>query len=490
MSYNRAQELVIAVQQDAKKRKAKKQKGNEKSTVVTSTSEELLTYVQTQISASQEYGHTLYNALVNKEANEQLKNIIVTLLQKHNPPVQPDEIDIVKERIYEDMAGLGFLRKYLDDPKIEEINIFGAGKGKVELVKGGANIMLQDENFPTPENVIDISRKMVRMGGETIDLSNPRVDSYMGGGTRISAMIAPIIREDQGAVVSIRKQTASNIMRADLVRSKTAMEDEFELIELLTRNNISGALVGATGCGKTTVLNYLLADYFKAIGDDARFFIIEESRELQLPAAAKAIYTAAVGGPKPVTASDLTKSALRFHPTFICCAEMRGEEAMNALTSAQTGHIVWSSFHADNCEDAYSRFLTMCKMSGTDLSEHLLMKSLVKAFPIMISAKQLKDRSRKITGIFEATGVNGAEVVGHYLYKLHISSMDKDENDKVTKVRGAHVRVGDLSDNMAQRIYDNCGDFKTVSKFARPGWEPEKIEDMTGTDSRYTHEDF
>ena len=256
------------------------------------------------------------------------------------------------------------------------------------------------------------------------------------------------------------------------------MDEEFEFIELCTRNKVSGALVGATGSGKTTLLNYIMSDYVESNKEAARVYIIEESRELQLPSDAKVIYTAVCGDGKngtEVTAPDLLKSALRFHPTFISCAEMRGEEAMNAMTAAQTGHIVWSTFHADNCVEAYQRLLTMCKMSGTDLSEHLLMRNLVSAFPIIISTQQLKDGTRKITGIYEAEGVDNVSVVGHYIYKMQISSYEYAPDGTVAHVHGIHARVGNMSDAMAQRIFDNCGQKELVQKFARPGWEPESL---------------
>jgi pilus assembly protein CpaF len=312
---------------------------------------------------------------------------------------------------------------------------------------------------------------------------NPRVDSYIGGGTRVSAMIPPIVREDKGAVASFRKQTKAHISREMMVRSRMAMEEEFELLALCVQNKVSGAVVGATGSGKTTLLNFLMTDYVTNTKGTTRVYIIEESRELQLPDDARVFYTATCGDVKAgnfISAPDLLKSALRFHPTFISCAEMRGEEAMNAMTAAQTGHIVWSTFHADNCQDAYQRLLTMCKMSGTDLSENLLMRNLVHAFPIIVSSQQMKDGSRKITGIFEAEDVDGISVVGHYIYRMEISDYEYDDRGRVAAVHGAHRRVGYLSDTLAQRIFDECGQFERVIKFARPDWMPENLREPEG----------
>ena len=120
----------------------------------------------------------------------------------------------------------------------------------------------------------------------------------------------------------------------------------------------------------------------------------------------------------------------------------------------------------------------MCKMSGTDLSEHLLMRNLVSAFPIIISTQQLKDGTRKITGIYEAEDVDGVRVIGHYIYRLQITNYEYAADGSVSAVHGIHARIGNLSDKMAQRIFDNCGRLDLVKKFARPDWQPESYVSM------------
>lgn len=456
--------------------------------------QQVLEWVRDKISQSDEYRRVLSDieeSSDNQKANDQLMMIIYTLLQKYSTPLNHTTIESFQLRIFNDMTSYGILTEYLDDPTVEEINVFGPGEQQIEIVQKGRAPYKLDEGFPDAQAVIDITKKMVRKGNMVIDQKSPRVDSYMGGGTRISAMIAPIIREDKGAVISIRKQTNARISIEDYMKHKSAMEEEFELLRLCVRNGVSGATVGATGSGKTTLLNFLVSDYCDYAKEQARVYIIEESREMQLPEDSKTIYTAVVGEPATVTSQDLLKSALRFHPTFICAAEMRGAEAMDAMMAAQTGHIVWSTFHADSGEAAFQRLLMMCKLSGTDLSEELLMRNLVDAFPIIVATKQLKDRSRRITGIFEATGTDGKNVVGHYIYKMQVSRYHYAEDGvHVKKIDGFHQRVGDLSDTLAQRIFDNCGNLELVQKFARKGWEPEKPHTVEVGETNRAYEEF
>ena len=475
-AYNPLDALNRAKQRDVERRAH--QQGQPRQTEVAYRS--VLEYVQTKISTTESFNKVLSDALDKKDgsAPDKLKNIIMEIISKYPQPLSRDVIDNYSERIFNDMYGYGILTEFIEDPRVEEINGYGPGPYQIEVIAAGRPPFMLKEGFSSNQEILDMVRRMIRKGGMTIDLQTPRVDSYMEGGIRISAMISPVIRDDKGAVFSIRKQSKSNIRKDDLVKGKTALQEEIEFIELCTRNKVSGAIVGATGSGKTTLLNMIMTDYVQNAQEQTRVFIIEESRELQLPEDARVFYTAVCGDEKEknhVSAPDLLKSALRFHPTFISCAEMRGEEAMNAMNAAQTGHIVWSTFHADNCEQAYQRLLTMCKMSGTDLSEELLMRNLVQAFPIIVSSQQLKDGSRKITGVYEATGTKGSRVTGHYIYKLFIESFEY-EGAKIKAIHGKNRRVGDLSDEMAQRIFDNCGLLDVVKKFAREGWEPDVMK--------------
>lgn len=439
----------------------------------------VLDWVQNKISNTDHYNRTLQECLDSdnsKVSEAKLRGIIVDLLSKYpNYPLDQDTIAAYTNRIYDDMNGYGILTPYILDPNVEEINVYGAGPYQIEILHSEKGIFKLEEGFETAESVLNMAKRMVRKGNVVLDQSNPRVDSYIDSGTRVSAMIAPIVRDDKGAIISIRKQTKASITSEDLISNNSAAPEELEFIDLCMKNKVSGAVVGPTGSGKTTILNYAMTVYVNE-EEHSRVYIIEESRELQLPQKASVFYTATYGDEKGnhVSSEDLLKSALRFHPTFISTAEMRGSEALNAMNAAQTGHIVWSTFHADSGEAAYQRLLTMCTLAGTSLSEELLMRNLVAAFPIIVSAMQLKDGSRKITGIYEATGVNGSTVEGHYIYRMVVDHFEYTDG-KVKHVVGSHCRVGDLSDTLAQRIYDNCGRLEDVQKFARPGWQPEKI---------------
>jgi pilus assembly protein CpaF len=183
---------------------------------------------------------------------------------------------------------------------------------------------------------------------------------------------------------------------------------------------VSVGVAGKTGSGKTTDIAYLL----NAVDNSKRIFTIEETRELDLFSEDKDGNTQnrvihACTRPSDlqnadIDMNDLLRKALRFSPDIIAVAEMRGAEAMVAQEAARTGHVVVTSLHANSARKAYGRILSMCQMSGTNISTHILMGFVAEAFPIMVFKKQMPDGTRRIMEIVEATGVqNGAVQATH-----------------------------------------------------------------------------
>lgn len=372
------------------------------------------------------------------------------------------EQETLVEKIYLDMAGLGLLTEYLQDESVEEINLNGFDTVEI-IYPDRTKFLYGTEAFPTPTAALDIVKRMVRMGGMILDAQAPKVDSYIGDGTRISAMIPPAVPPERGVVVSIRKQSRSSISRVQLFESGSVSADMLDFLTLCLCNGISVGLAGGTGSGKTTDQAFLLNEYIKSNDDyNNRVYIIEDSRELNLigfdhlhERPARVIYTTTKPVPNPITMRDHIINALRYHPKLIVPAEVRDGAAYEAASAGQTGHTILTAFHADNAEEAYARLVSMCHFANTGLSDERLLEMCVGAWPIMVYKKQLKDNSRKYMEVFEATGVKNGKLCGTMLYRFVISENERDEHGQIVKVHGEHLRVGSISAKLYNRLKDN-----------------------------------
>ena len=112
-------------------------------------------------------------------------------------------------------------------------------------------------------------------------------------------------------------------------------------------------MTGPTGSGKTTTLYAILSEINK--GRD-KIITIEDPIEYQLPG----ILQIPVNEKKGLTFARGLRSILRHDPDKIMVGEIRdAETAQIAIQSALTGHLVFTSVHANNVFDVMSRFMHM-----------------------------------------------------------------------------------------------------------------------------------
>src|SRR2546425_1554021 len=112
-------------------------------------------------------------------------------------------------------------------------------------------------------------------------------------------------------------------------------------------------VTGPTGSGKTTTLYAALSE-IKSVED--KIVTIEDPVEYQL----KGITQIPINEKKGLTFARGLRSILRHDPDKIMVGEIRDEEtAQIAVQSALTGHLVFTTVHANNVVDVLGRFLNM-----------------------------------------------------------------------------------------------------------------------------------
>jgi type IV pilus assembly protein PilB len=112
-------------------------------------------------------------------------------------------------------------------------------------------------------------------------------------------------------------------------------------------------VTGPTGSGKTTTLYACLSEIQSS---EDKIITIEDPVEYQL----KGITQIPVNEKKGLTFARGLRSILRHDPDKILVGEIRDEEtAQIAVQSALTGHLVFTTVHANNVVDVLGRFLNM-----------------------------------------------------------------------------------------------------------------------------------
>ena len=180
-------------------------------------------------------------------------------------------------------------------------------------------------------------RFKVRMGGKSIDF-------------RVSMM--PSVHGEDAVIRILDKESISeqfHELRLDILGFP---EDELRRFRKYIAEPYGMVLVtGPTGSGKTTTLYAALSE-IKTIED--KIITIEDPVEYQL----RGITQIPINEKKGLTFSRGLRSILRHDPDKIMVGEIRDPEtAQIAIQSALTGHLVFTTVHANNVLDVLGRFL-------------------------------------------------------------------------------------------------------------------------------------
>ena len=203
----------------------------------------------------------------------------------------------------------------------------------VSRVKVMAELDIAEKRVPQD------GRFKVRMPGKTIDF-------------RVSVM--PSAHGEDVVIRILDKESISEQfteLKLDIIG---LAEDELRRFRKYIREPYGMVLVtGPTGSGKTTTLYAALSEIRSA---EDKIITIEDPVEYQL----SGITQIPINEKKGLTFARGLRSILRHDPDKIMVGEIRDSEtAQIAIQSALTGHLVFTTVHANNVVDVLGRFLNM-----------------------------------------------------------------------------------------------------------------------------------
>ncbi|HWY45578.1 MAG TPA: GspE/PulE family protein [Candidatus Sulfotelmatobacter sp.] len=177
---------------------------------------------------------------------------------------------------------------------------------------------------------------------------------YKGRFIDLRVSIMPASHGEDAVLRVLDKETLSEKFQSlslDVVGFST---DEMRRFRRYIREPYGMVLVtGPTGSGKTTTL-YAAINEIKT--DEDKIITIEDPVEYQL----RGITQIPVNEKKGLTFARGLRSILRHDPDKIMVGEIRDQEtAQIAIQSALTGHLVFTTVHANNVTDVIGRFINM-----------------------------------------------------------------------------------------------------------------------------------
>ncbi len=236
-------------------------------------------------------------------------------------------------------------------------------------------------------------RFQLRLNGRDIDFRVSVMPSAMGEDVVIRVLDKTSLSEE----FSQLKLEALGLSGETLRRFRRSVREPYGMV----------LITGPTGSGKTTTL-------YAALGEintgEEKIITIEDPVEYQLPG----VVQVPVNEKKGLTFARGLRSILRHDPDKIMVGEIRDTEtAQIAVQSALTGHLVFTTVHANNACDVIGRFSHM----GVNLYSFVSSLNCVMAQRLVrMVCPQCRRREKPGPEFLAASGLNPKEYAGHAFF--------------------------------------------------------------------------
>lgn len=348
----------------------------------------------------------------------------------------PEARDAMAKAVLDSLYGLGRLQPLVDEPGVENIDIFGYNNVYVNYADGSYAQKPPIANSDA-ELLAEIQFLASRAGesGRPFSSTNPILDMDLPGGARLAAVAPPISPRPK---IVIRIHRFVDITLAKLVNEHRTLSPQMAaLLFHAVRTGSSIVASGHPGAGKTTLLR-ALAD---CIDPMEPIVTIEKERELHLDRMGDKhkIVTAlqyrpgqgerAADGSMPgeVTLVELLEESLRLNAQRIMVGEVRGGEIDAMFQAMQAGVGSLSTIHADSATNAIERMATLTQRS-MNTSDAYAYRQIAQHIDFIVQVSKVRDSEgrikRVISEIAEVQPGEGARPVASPLFRYDARTED------------------------------------------------------------------
>jgi general secretion pathway protein E len=289
--------------------------------------------------------------------------------------------------IHLESAGAGMIIKYRIDGVLTRVGSV-AGSDVAEQVISRIKVMSE----------LDIAERRIPQDGRFKVSANGRdID------VRVSVM--PSISGEDAVLRVLDKQQLADEAQGLRLESLGFDAETLAVLRRLAGEPYGMVLVtGPTGSGKTTTL-YASVSEINHGGD--KIVTIEDPVEYQLPG----VLQIPVNEKKGLTFARGLRSILRHDPDKILVGEIRdGETAQIAVQAALTGHLVFTTVHANNVFDVIGRFLHM----GLDAYSFVsAVNGIVAQRLVRLVCGACTEPARPAAELLSASGIRADEAAGY-----------------------------------------------------------------------------
>lgn len=269
------------------------------------------------------------------------------------------------------------------------------GPGRVWVDEPGGLRRVRVEGLDTEQQVRALALRLAAAGGRRLDDASPWVDLRLPDGTR-AHVVLPVL-SPVGTHVSLRLPARGGLGLDDLTALGAVTPVLADVLRAVVRARLGLLVVGATGAGKTTVLNALLEE----VPAGERIVCVEDAAELR-PRHQHVVSLESragnVEGAGAVGLDVLVRQALRMRPDRLVVGECRGAEVRELLLALGAGHSGASTLHAAGAADVLTRVVALAGVAG--IAPHVALGQLRCGVQAVVPVSRGVDGRRRVDGVW------------------------------------------------------------------------------------------
>ncbi len=292
----------------------------------------------------------------------------------------------------------------------------------------------------TTNDIYEFIEEVAEYNQKIFNRDHPLFNGTLPDGSRINAVCEPYASE--GPVVTIRKYLLRSYTLDQNPGIFGLTEKWGPFIKAMIKGHFNIIVAGATGCGKTTLLNLLL----QLIPPNERLILIEDTEEINIkhPNSVKLLTQMNnTNGQSSTGAKELIRHSLRMRPDRIIVGEVRGAELYDLFQVMMTGHEgSMTTIHANNAREVLFRMESLFMMgSEHEIPVPVIRRYLTSAVHFIIYLNRDKEGNRFIEEIIELGGMEDGNYLTQSLAKGDAQGLKTTGNvsqymDRLSKAGG------------------------------------------------------
>jgi len=321
-----------------------------------------------------------------------LETAVIKVIDRHKYHFGIFRDELIR-KVFDFMFGYGELQQYIEDEEITDID--GTRFDEFVMKRNGIRCKIP-VNFGN-EKIFDTYCKLIAVRNRGIlneNDSHCRItdERYR---LRINVSIKP--RNISGPAISIRKHRKISYTLYDLVNLGMMDEAIAAFINKLALADVTVLFCGKGATGKTT----LMRAFVNLLPEMERVLIAESDVEIypDKPYCIEQRIKKQNEGGRPVTLRDLVRDGLTMSLDTYCIGEIVGDEALEFVKAAFTGHRGLATTHSESAEDAFARLLTLSKSAHAGESEKTMKEMMAGSIDVIFYLRDFK-----IADVLEVVG--------------------------------------------------------------------------------------